>query len=103
MSKMNLDEFGQKLGATIAWCRPRFSMDRPVDSIRSTALAPPIEIVHFDDLEPMHQAVDLVTKRSAAMLGSINLAELGYDGRLFGLFVRYSLFDGVSALETNGY
>ena len=78
-------------------------MDHPKTSLRSDALKPSIEIAGDYDLSQIHHAVAAVVKRRASTLGSIDIDNIEMDGRLFGCYVRQTLFDGVSKMETNGF
>ena len=100
---MDADIFRSRLAATIAWCRPRFATDRPKDSLRSTDLQPSIIITSSDELAPVHSAVDSVIDRRASILGPVDNNNISKNGRLFGFYVRQTLFDGVSEMETHGF
>lgn len=97
---MDADAFRSRLAATIAWCRPRFAMDRPKDLLRSADLQPSIIITSSDELAPVHCAVDSVVDRRKSILGPVDINKTTMDGRLFGFYVRQTLFDGVSEMET---
>ena len=58
-------EYRRQLAATLAWCEPRFDPARAADSLRSTELGPPRNIVH----ERTH--VDLIAAEVAAVLGRV--------------------------------
>lgn len=100
---MDADAFRSNLAAAITWCRPRFAIGHPKDSLRSDDLRPPIIITASDDLTPVHRAVASVVERRKSMLGAMGLDAVKMDGRLLGFYVRQTLFDGVSETETNGF
>jgi hypothetical protein len=100
---MNVDAFRSNLAATIAWCRQRFDNDHRKASLRSKDLQPSLIITSSNDLAPVHRAVNSLIDRRASILGPIDTTNVESDGRSFGFFVRQTLFDGVSEMETNGF
>jgi hypothetical protein len=100
---MDADAFRSNLAATIAWCRPRFDNDRRKTSLRSDDMEPSLIITSSDDLPPVHRAVDTLVDRRASLLRPGDTDNIERDGRLFGFYVRHTLFDGVSEMETKGF
>lgn len=100
---MTVDAFRSQLGATITWCRPRFTIDRPKESLRSDELKPSELITAFDDLAPVHRAVSVVINRRASFIKQVTPDAGAINGRLLGFYVRQTLFEGVSEIETNGF
>jgi hypothetical protein len=100
---MDADSFRTNLAATITWCRARFAIDRPKESLRSDELCPPIIITASNELAPIHHAVASVIQRRASILGTSGFDDVKMGGRLLGFYVRQTVFDGVSEIETNGF
>lgn len=78
-------------------------MDCRKESLRSDDLRPSIDITTSDELTPVHRAIASVIDRRTSILGPIDLDTVKMDGRLFGFYVRYTFFDGVSEIETDGF
>lgn len=100
---MDPDAFRSNLTATIAWCRPRFDNDHRKTSLRSDDLKPSLIVTRSDDLTLVHRAVHSLVDRRASVLCGHDIDDIELDGRLLGFYVRQTLFDGVSEMETKGF
>jgi hypothetical protein len=98
-------EYRRQLAATLAWCEPRFDPARAADSLRSTELGPPRNIVH----ERTH--VDLIAAEVAAVLARRQerlgskpapATALPPGDRILAFLPRRSLFHGSSPPECDG-
>ena len=114
LSGNELDRFETSLLETVTWCSPRASLDRPRESLRSSALCPPelkpqLAGTEFEmpELLRSHRELsrvvrDLMERRSKMVSGLTNDLRRGdlAGGRLVIHSFLDSLADGVPPQET---
>jgi hypothetical protein len=100
---MDAAAFQSILAVTFTWCRPRFAIEHPKESLRSDTLHPSIIITASDGLLLVHLTVASVVERRSSILGSTGFDAIKIEGRLLGFYVRQTISDGVSETETNGF